>query len=111
MVVVPSRKVTVPVGVPGERLVTVAVNVMLVPAVTVVAEDVRATAVGAPVGATLKVYEAIAPTSGLPLAPVFVEVASWPSVAKAYRTWVPLQSRGAVPLKLPALPVARIHGP
>jgi hypothetical protein len=80
-VVDPSRNVTVPVGVPGEALLTVAVNVMLVPAVAVVADELRATVVGAPVGATLNVYAAIAPISGLPFSPELTELASWPSVA------------------------------
>jgi hypothetical protein len=45
--VVPSRKVTVPLGVPGEVLVTVAVNVMSWPVVAGLADDVTTVVVAA----------------------------------------------------------------
>src|SRR5579871_5882863 len=40
-----------------------------------------------------------------------VEFASSPSVANAYRMWVPTNSVGVVPLKLGAVPDAGSHGP
>lgn len=80
--VVPSKNATVPVGDPA-RLVTVAVKVTDCPAFEGFKDEVTTVLVDAPVAASSKRYAAIAPVRGLLPEPVMVEVASWPSVAKA----------------------------
>jgi hypothetical protein len=82
MEVAPSRKLTVPVGLPVAP-VTVAVKVTVCPAFEGLADETRLVVVEAVVAALLNRYAVMVPLRGLLPVPVMLEVASSPSAAKA----------------------------
>ena len=77
----PSRKVTVPVGVPDDPE-TLAVNVTWLPAVLGLLEEASEIEGSTFGDDTVKAYDAIVPMRGAEWAPV-ASGASWPSAAKA----------------------------
>jgi len=56
---------------------------------------------GAAPAGTRNVYAVMLPMSGLLWSPVFVDVEASPSVAYAYKVWMPVDSVGVLPLKAP----------
>lgn len=82
IVVEPSRKATLPVGV-APVPVTAAVKVTLCPAADGLTEESRVVVVESPLAVLSKRYAAIAPVSGLLPLPVIVDVACCPFAANA----------------------------
>ena len=110
-VAVPSLKVTEPVGVPDAPLATTeAVKVTDSPTADGFFDDARET-VGVELVAevTVKVYDAIAPTSGLLCGPVSPD-ATCPSIANAWIVCEPEARLLNVAVYGP-LPVVAVHAP